>query len=197
VTLPRLFRLLVSAFLALSLQGCGSGKDKAEPEVQVEQLAAISGDQTWMYGDWHLQGTPASFSDMGADIRVFHISKEELWIEKFGHLAAESSLFNTEGYDYGGNCLYRAHGTRFGFKVNANSHQSSLSFFRDRFELLDDPGNHADCATQIKRINDVIQREHYSKEIGPITHGVDEDSLKLDPQFMMHQTGELKRYLRM
>jgi hypothetical protein len=187
-------RLLVTLLFILLVMACGKDHP-SDVDSNAEALTAVELDHAWMLGEWHLQGTPTSYSDLGADVRHMHIAKNEIWLETFGHLAAESSLFNTDGFDYGGNCLYRAHGSRFGFKGQSNSVVKVFALYRDSFELLDDPGNRADCATQIKRINEVIHRQQSAREIGEITHG-DDDSLKLAPRFMLTQSGELKRYLK-
>jgi hypothetical protein len=169
--------LQVSAFICLmGFSACGSDKPaKSEPE----KLVSLDQENTWMRGEWHFVGTPSSWGDLGADIRHMHIAPAEMWVETFGHLAAESPNFNTNGFDYGGNCLYRVHASNFGMKTNKSSGRRSFAFYRDSFELLDDPGNRHDCAEQIKRINAVTQNPSEPTEIGVVTSG-DDGLFKLD-----------------
>jgi hypothetical protein len=134
------------------------GDGNTPTAVQLTPIASNS-STSWLIGDWQLNRSPVSYGDVGSDPQSFHISATEIWVEKFGHLASENYSFNTDGYDYGGNCRYRIHSTYFGLDTD------QLVIYPSTYELISDSGNRSDCDQQISRMNQV-NTGTYEKAIG-------------------------------
>jgi hypothetical protein len=154
-----IFKLWSVVGLAALASACGHSSSDAP--VLPSETSATTGQYAWVVGTWHMQGEPTSWGDLGADIREIKITPTEASVEKFGHLAAESGGFNTNGYDFGGNCLFRVHAKDFAIELDPSSASApsvsgnKIVFNSRSYELVQDPGNRDDCDKQIARINQV------------------------------------------
>ena len=130
--------------------GCGKESSNGSTPTPQPTFTAdnLSSQGHWIYGQWHLQGTPGSWGDLGADIRDIKITAQEVTYDIFGHLAAQSWSFNTDGYDFGGNCLFRVHSKSFGTIPSQSSTGCTLDVANPHYELIGDPGNRDDCQSK-------------------------------------------------
>ena len=143
----------------------GTAANSAAPAptpAPLPEISATTGDYEWFVGTWKLNGIEFNFGDLGMTIREMKITPTEAWVEKFGHLAAESwGRFNKDGFDYGGNCLFKVHSKDFAIEIennveNTSDIKESLVFNTRSYELIEDPGNRDDCDKQIARMNQII-----------------------------------------
>jgi hypothetical protein len=185
--------VLLAVLTAASLSACGQWlqpprEDRTQLRDSESALLELSADYEWLIGDWHLKGTPTSWGDLGADIRHIKISRSGMWVEAQGHLAAENGAFNSEGFSYSGNCLYRIQSREFGVQIEQPTHSIKtampvLKALREVFELRDEGGNTSDCREQIARMNSILERGRSVVSIGHFIRSSDDRTMQLHGRF--------------